>query len=323
MKKMSFYMLLCGAFMVCQGVTAQQFSLEQIKALPEKKTSFFRSSLSTDINDKIQNTPFNVIAYLCSMDNTTTYKNYVLSDSEKHLFIEYYSYLPEAFKKQIQEKVLAVYFIDGFSFGGMADYTFDEKGEMFSVLYINAKVLRVSLSEWLTERDNSPFESSISKAVEVSCSSTYKGLLHVLIHEACHIYDYYNHSTPYTEVSLQESGVGKTPFVNVWDDYYQPVSKYVNKNISKISFYGFGKKIKITEAGRLIDYLNKSPFSSLYGAKNWADDFAETFTYYYLKKYFNLEYKVCYKEKGTVKKTYIPTNNPLVINRYIFNSIAD
>lgn len=284
--------------------------------LLEKNASFYGSAFSPDIVDKLKAAPAAVIQYLCKMDNVTNYKNHELTQGERDLFLEYYSFLPEMFQMQISEKVVAIYIIDGFPFGGMADYAFDEKGEMYSVLYINAKVFTVSLSEWLTERDNSPFDKNTNKSIVVDCGAGYKGLLHTLVHEACHIYDYYNHATPYAEPHLKGSGTSRTQFVAVWDDYFTPVKAYRNRDVQRVNYWGFGKKTTIDTEKKLIDYLNKSPFSSVYGAKNWADDYAETYTYYFLKEKFNIEYKIMYQEMGVTKKTYIPTNNPLVTGRY-------
>jgi len=137
------------------------------------------------------------------------------------------------------------------------------------------------------------------------------------------IRDYYYHITPYTEPSLKDLGVAKTNYVNIWDDYFTPVKTYRNSFVSKTCFWGFGKQIDINNAGKLLDYLNKSPFSSIYGAKNWADDFAETYTFYYLKERFNIDYKVMYKKNGNIIKTYIPTTNKLVLQRYPLLLITD
>lgn len=322
MKKIN-VLLVALVCIISSSVIGEQLTLAQIKELPGKKTGFYCNTLHPNVVDKIQTAPDNVIQYLCNMDNATTYRNHVLSQDEKELFLEYYTFLPDAFQRQISQKVLAIYFIDGLPFGGMADYAFDDKGDMYSVLFFNAKVLQVTLSEWLTERDNSPFkENHPNKCIVVNCSSEYKGLLHTLLHEACHIYDYHNHVTPYTEPNLKETGVAVTPFVSVWDDYYKPVAKFRNRKVKGVNYWGFGKQTSISNMIKLIDYLQSSPFSSIYGAKNWADDYAETFTFIYLKEKFNIEYELVYKEKGITKRSYTPTNNPLVMERYALIKIV-
>lgn len=48
----------------------------------------------------------------------------------------------------------------------------------------------------------------------------------------------------------------------------------------------------------MLGWLSSSPFSSLYGATNWADDFAETLTYYWLNKKLGLDYEVTYLQNG-------------------------
>jgi hypothetical protein len=304
-------------------LSSQQMSLTEIKKLPHKNIRFYNGSISNNVNEKIQNASINVLKYLCEIDGNKKYKNHVLSGNEKNLFFEYYSFLPESYKKVISDKVYAIYFIDGLSYGGMADYIFDDNNNMYCILFLNSKVLQKNLSEWLEERDNSPFKSvNKSNKIVVKCSSVYKGLLHTLVHESSHIYDYFNHITPYTEPNLKELGVGTTEFVNVWEEYYLSKEQYRNDQIRNVSFWGFGNKISITNASAIIKYIVNSPFSSVYGAKNWADDFAETYTFYYLKKKFNIEYEILYMENGKIIQSYIPTNNILVKQRYsLFSNI--
>lgn len=304
-------------------LSSQQMSLTEIKKLPHKSIHFYIGSNTNNVNDKIQNASSKVIKYLCEMDGNKKYKNHVLTENEKKLFLEYYSFLPESYKKVISEKVYAIYFIDGLSYGGMADYIFDDNNNMFCILFVNSKVLQKNLSDWLEERDNSPFKSvNRNNKIAVKCSSEYKGLLHTLVHESSHIYDYFNHITPYTEPNLKELGVGNTDFVNVWEEYFLPKEQYRNEQIRNVSFWGFGNKISINNANPIIGYLIKSPFSSVYGAKNWADDFAETYTFYYLKRKFNIEYEILYMENGKIIQSYIPTNNELVKQRYsLFSNI--
>lgn len=312
-----FSLLLAVVCFCVSMAVSQQTSLSAIKSLPQKHTSFYNVAFSGNIDGKIHNASSGVIKYLCEMDATDKYKNHQLTAEERNLLTEYYSYLPEDFKQVLTEKVYAIYVIDGLPYGGMADYAFDDNDNMFCVLYLNAKVFHISLSDWLAERDSSPFKSPNSnKRLTVQCSHEYKGLLHTVLHETSHIYDYFNHVTPYTEPNLREPGVADTDFVSVWDDYFTPEKKYKNRKVSNASFWGFGKKGTIQEAKGILQYLNTSPFSSLYGAKNWADDFAETYTFYYLKKVFAIDYVVTYEENGKAIESYCPTSNQTVARRY-------
>lgn len=58
-----------------------------------------------------------------------------------------------------------------------------------------------------------------------------------------------------------------------------------------------------------MNYLSKTPFSTIYGAKKWCDDFAETVTFYILRKLFNINYKIYYIEKGREKAVYDLSQN--------------
>ncbi len=50
---------------------------------------------------------------LCEMDKTSSNTNYILSQDELTLFIDFYSFFPEVFRKEISDKVYAISVIDG------------------------------------------------------------------------------------------------------------------------------------------------------------------------------------------------------------------
>ena len=50
--------------------------------------------------------------------------------------------------------------------------------------------------------------------------------------------------------------------------------------------------IKISKARRIYEELAETPFLSLYGSQNWAEDFAEMFTWRYFTKTLGQPYEI-------------------------------
>jgi hypothetical protein len=241
--------------------------------------------------------------------------------------MDYYELLPIKYRNIMEKEVIGVYFINNFLGGGMTLPVFDNNGKMNMVLYFNPEILHQNISEWINFRDNSVFlnnENKISLIVE--CNSNYFALIHTLVHEASHIYDYYNHVTPFTEKNLRNSETKfPTDFIEgIWVDYDEPVEKYNYEKRKDISFYGLGDKIDKGYAADIFTSLKNTPFNSLYGSKTWAEDFAESFTWYYLNKRYNINYTTRLMENGKTLLFYNPNENGLVKERdKIFEEILE
>lgn len=297
--------------------------------LPSKKTDFYGGTFSSDVLEKVRAFEGNPAEFLISYDYESilyspeveddvknlldfyinhdisfNYSNHDLTETEKFLLLEYFSYLPPKMQSCFKENVYAIYFIDGMWYGGLTDFIFDENQKIYCVMYLNADVFNKTLSDWLEQRDNTIFiQTDENKKIKTECSDDYKALLHVLLHETTHVYDYVNQITPYLDF-FDGQEKSDSVYYNFWASKSQPVKKYNHKDLSAFSYYYFGNQIPLKKAKGLINYLSKTPFSTLYGAKNFQDDFAETVTFYYLKKAFGINYKIIYIENGVEKATY-------------------
>ena len=286
--------------------TSLLFSLtiDEVKALPYKKTSFYGDSFSRELLEKVRPLEGNAKQFLSDYDNYYEYKNHELTAQEKDFFTEYFSCLPPKFQDCFLDYVYAIYFVEGMWYGGLTDFIYDENQNTYCVIYFNIDTFYYVLDDWLELRDNSIFiKTDDNNKIKVECSKEWCAFLHVLIHESAHVYDYVNKITPYIE---SFDGIPKTNnvYYQYWQTKVQPVNKYNNKLLSQFSYYYFGKQISFSKAKSLVDYLSTTPFSTLYGAKNFMDDFAETVTFYYLKKAFALDYKITCIQKGKAKATY-------------------
>jgi hypothetical protein len=303
-------------------------NIDEEKNRQERKIENYNGSTQKSIENRILIVPPVILDYLNKMDSTDKYKPYEPTNDEKQLFLDYFNLLPRKYKQVIEKKLVAVYFIQNFIGGGMSDFLFDQNGNLYTALYLNPDVLHTKLNDWITYRDNSTFtEDGSTVKIEVDCGNGYFGLLHTLMHEGSHIFDYHYHITPYVEPVLMTISNTKmqTPFIDgIWKDYGHPFPMYDFENRTNVSGYGLGKKLPREFAVALYTNLNKTPFSSLYGSSAWVEDFAETFTWYFLNKYLKIKYVVTiYKENREILH-FSPTDNKMVMNRYDqFQSILE
>ena len=290
--------------MVAVSTALFAYTKDEVMELPYKQTEFYGGTFSRELFDKVRILEGNPGDFIASYDNCYSYKNHDLTEHEKNLFLEYFLYLPEKIQNCMLDNVYAIYFVDGMCYGGLTDFIFDKDKKKYCVLYLNADTFHTDLNTWLEYSDNTIFtKTDEQNKIKVQSSNDYQAFLHVLTHEAVHVYDYINEITPYMDFFDNQKKTDSV-FYKYWKDKNHPVKKYDNGLLSKFGYYYFGKQINIKEAKKLVEYLSTTPFSTLYGAKNFQDDFAETLTFYYFKKKFNINYKIECISNGKVKAVY-------------------
>lgn len=319
MNKFLFYFLLLFLFnLSCSSFSS--LSLKDIRNIPVKRMESHSIHLDKKITERVSPPPAIILQFLKEMDSTDKYEAYNMTGSEKKLLEEYFQLLPAAYRDLLEKKVVAIYLVKNFIGGGMADYLFNGDGEMYIALYLNPEIFHVSLNDWIRYRDNSAFvDDGSAIKIEPELKSGYMGLLHTLIHEASHIYDYYNHVTPYVEreIMLVNNMKENTEFTeDIWREHSAPVDKYNFKGRDSIYPYGLGKSVNIAESVELYQNLNWTPFSSLYASKNWSEDFAELFTWYYLSRKLKINYTVKIVKNGDEIVIFSPLKNQNVTRRF-------
>jgi hypothetical protein len=299
------------------GRVATQGADISYKNEPVRKLGSYPQKFDLPLIERISDAPDFFINHIRRMDKKDNYENYTLNAEEKKIFAEYYLMLPDQYRKTMEKRLVAIYFIKNFSGGGMAEFLFDDKGKMFLIMAFNPQTLKSSLNEWITYRDNSSFRDDKSGiTIENDLPKTYLGILHTLVHESTHAYDYIKHATPFVEPILKKK-ISTNDFTrDIWLNYFTPVEKFDFPLRKSVHSYGFGDPLDVSKALEIYRDLDKTPFSSLYGCSNWAEDFAESFTWNYLRQKLSIRYRVMILKDKKVFSTFSPTEKDDVRKRY-------
>lgn len=112
-------LLLSALFLItsfCSALTKEEF-----QKLPYKQTSWYGGTFSSELLEKIRTFEGNPSEFLKELDNYDGYQNHKLTEEEKKLFLEYFSYLPQKLQQAVTENVYAIYFVDGMWYGALTD----------------------------------------------------------------------------------------------------------------------------------------------------------------------------------------------------------
>jgi hypothetical protein len=302
---------------------------ERVAATPAMNLKSYKFDPASPIADRIQKAPAFVLKYLQEVDGRDDYKAYEPTAAERQLTLEYLDLLPAWFDTMLKERLVGITFVEKLLGAAFTQFVLDEADKVHAFIAINPATLRTGLSEWMTAREASCFTGASTGAstgadslsVFVDCGTKYQALLYALVHECGHVADYVYHYTPYVEPAMKELGLGvsDTPFVaDVWAERAKPEARADFAGRTDVTFYGLGggPKIPIASAANLYRGLENSPFPSLYASQNWAEDFAECFTWYFFTDRLGQRYQMGLRRGGAVEVEYEPIYWSRVVHRF-------
>ncbi|MDD2805719.1 MAG: hypothetical protein PHV33_09200 [Elusimicrobiales bacterium] len=283
-------------------------------ALPEMaRLELYSYSPAASLEDRIGLIPERLLEIYRQIDGKPGYKPYLPTPGEKALLLEYLALMPPAYGRVFREKCAGLYFVEGLTGYGVTSWVVDGAGRLYFTMILNPAALRETLSETMTSRERSCFIPESGQAVAVDAGAKYKGLAYALFHEAAHALDYIEGVTPYTDQDQPERyrAAAKPDgglFTETWESYSKPFPRNDFLFRDKITFYGFGggPRIELSDAYGAYTGLAGSPFVSLYGAKSWAEDFAELTAYGLIAGKLGQPYSVTLSLKGAKSSVFEP-----------------
>lgn len=279
--------------------------LNQVISQPNRQIKNFSFNPKSELISRVQAPPDFIIETWKQRDNHNDYAPYNPTQEEKIIISKSLEKLPPSYKEIFKERLAGIYFINNILGSGLADFVLDDKYNIYIYLVFNPNVLKTDISDWVTIKENTCFKKDNKDIkIKINCGKEYTGFMYILLHEGTHAIDYINNLTPYVESFMQELPGYKyenSQFIEgIWSDY-----NIINKNIKfpyqdNLTFYGMnnGPKLLISEAYTTYNGLLKTPFVSLYGSLNWAEDLSEYITFYYLTEELKQPYKISVFKKN-------------------------
>jgi len=296
----------CNGILICQD---KHFSGHHLSDHPFDPQS--------TLIERIKPIPEPILKKLKKSDNKKDYTPYMPNQNEIVVISAAFEDLPQLNMKITKERLAAIYFISNFTSAGYSDWLVNEHNEIYAYIVINSSVLKTSIDELLSWKEKSCFINTNSDfEIKISVSPDLKGFMYIILHESCHVVDYVLGITPFTEPgikSLREIPE-ETDFTRgIWRSYNQSVIYY--KFRERASFYQT-PRIKISEAENIYKDMSASPFISLYGSLNWAEDLCEFLTFYHLTEKMGMRYKIEIQQNGKTIHSVHPAQRAQVRKRF-------
>ena len=270
---------------------------------------------SAPLVSRVQRIPDLLLQSVKRMDASSRYAAYTPTAGDRALVSDYLSQLPAPLQQAMQEHVAGIYFVENFQGSAWCGLTLDpdDPSSLYLSMVINAETLRTGLSAWMTRKEMSAFlEDASGLRVQVNAGTKYRGLMYVLLHEGAHLLDFIRPVTPFPSGdyrALFRIRATSTPFTRgLWKNFAYPDPAYDYPARTGLRFDGLdgGTRVKLAEAPRIYEALRAGPFVSLYASTNWADDFADLYTYKYLTEKLGQPYEVSVFRGDVALVRYLP-----------------
>ncbi len=296
-------------------------------AQPALHAANYKLDPASSLESRMAPPPDFLLEWLRKYDGVASYKGYSPSPEQKKKIAGFLEKLPSKMRAVLKERLLGIYFIENFTGNGMSDLAPGPGGKKYAWMVINPAGFSKSLSQTLTAREDSVFTSS--GTVSVSCGKPLPGVFYTLAHEGTHVYDYVEGITPFVEPAWYELLNGSPPPRYrpwaVWRGYDLPAGKFDFKLRKNLRFFGLegGPRLESSDAKKLYKELSDSPFTSLYGSQNWAEDAAELMVYAVLKRETGEQpCKVIYPDGAGGVRFFVPGKLADLRAEYLYDKLS-
>jgi hypothetical protein len=241
---------------------------------------------------------------------------HILTEAERRAFSAALDALPPLHHRVLQERLRAISFLDGMPNTALTmSVNADEPYQVFDMI-VRATVFDENVSQWLTAKERTCFDMTGSSRTVTIEAGTLDAIRYALLHEATHVADQSLVLTP----PRRRGGPTPDPDIavftrGVWSTPRSVAPRYRDPLLEHTKFRMGGSAIPIARAEQLYDALRRTPFASLYGSANWADDLAEYVALFHWTEKLGQPYRIVVRDGAREVMVYEPMKSELVRSR--------
>jgi hypothetical protein len=307
--------------------------LNTVLAWKHKKLASFPFAPDSKLISRVKKMPVFLLMALRHWEKKENLYPYFPKNKELSIIEKYLSMISPKMRKILEQRLIAIYFVENLSGGGLTNWLVNEKNQIYCYIIFPINLFDTSLSQWLSNADSMNFSKDVTGVnwqISIDTGQGLTAFYYALFHEIGHVLDYVSNATPFLWFELQllekdTAGATKflkqTPFTkNVWQDHYSPTRENNFYYRKYFIFPGSGRHLglEISEATVLYREFSGTAFVSLYSVKNWAEDFADFFIYYHLTQVLKKPYQIRVYKNKKIDFEYEPMKSPKIRRRFLY-----
>lgn len=227
------------------------------------------------------------------------------------------SMMSDFVSESVSNHLIAIYFLEGISFSGACERLYDEDGEIYFFIVVNAAMQKSSADEWLTVKQASTFTNDGQTNLTISADLSGSDLPYPLtfVHEIGHLLDFlFGFAWPSksfwaTELHFGRKILPESPYIlSVWENFDTVRTNWSDDVFDELNRFS-ADAIPVERACEFYIALTNSVFPSFYATRAAAEDFAEGLKYSYAKTVMGYDLTVrVFSEDEAVSEFYLWEN---------------
>jgi hypothetical protein len=269
---------------------------------------------SSALTTRVGKTPDDVLKLF--YDNGMSPKEHLLTNEEKKMVAAAFAKLLPLQLKVLKEHLQSISFLDDMPNTALtSSYNFTEPYRLYHIT-IRAAILKQNVSEWLTEKELTCFDTAQSDLTVSVDGGKMNALVYVLMHECSHVVD--GSLGMFSEKGSFPENLWREAAQNFSKPVWVSRTKYIPAIQDSLLFRNHFRKgiiLPVAQAETAYEALEKVPLVSLYSTSSWSEDLAEYVTVYNLTHRLHQPFKFVVKKKGKTIFEYAPMKSALVLSR--------
>jgi hypothetical protein len=269
-------------------------------------------SADIPLSSRVEKAPESVLAAFREAGMSP--REHVMTYEEMAVVTAAFKKMPPLHQRVLKEHLEGISFLDDMPNTALTSTILSGDSVRRYHISFRAAVLDQTISQWLTEKENTCFlkdDSTFHVSVQ---SGNEPAIVYILLHETTHVVD--------GSLSLldgPDSSFKKKFTEGVWTSH--TTIAFSDSLLETNHFRRGGKVYPIGAARNLYGALERTPLVSLYSTSSWNEDLAECLTVYHLTQVLKQPFKIVVTKAGKPIVAYEPAKNGLVWQRMQFLSI--
>ncbi|MDJ1505830.1 hypothetical protein [Xanthocytophaga agilis] len=300
-----FLFLIQSAVVLSISVTAQQIGSDSVSMIQKR----YGLDPTTPLTQRVRKTSDSVLEKFKEAGmNPSEHK---VTPEEEKIIAEAFATLPPLHQRVLKEHLRSINFLDNMPNTALTStINFEDKFTLYDIT-IRAAILKQTISEWLTTKELTCYDSTHSQTKVFLIAGELNALVYVLLHETTHVVD--GSLKLIAEPPSSVANSFSAAFTKgIWTARTKLASSYQDSLLLANRFQS-GKAVPVSYARKLYQSLAKTPLLSLYSTSSTHEDLAEYLTVYHLTHKLKQPFKIVVENKQ--KFVYEPFNSKLVKSR--------
>jgi len=263
-------------------------------------------SSTNPLSSRVEQTPESVLASFREAGMSP--REHSMTPEESAAVAAAFEKLPPLHQRILKEHLEGISFLDDMPNTALTSIVVTGDSIRRYHITFRAATLHQTISEWLTEKENTCFSSTDTGIHVTVHAGDQPAIIYILLHETTHVVDGSLALFDKPDNSFKRNFTNK-----IWKS--RSTMAFRDSLLETNHFRRGGRVYPISVARNLYGALERTAFVSLYSTSSWSEDLAECLTVYHLTQLLKQPFRIMVSRCGKTIFAYEPAKKRRVFQR--------